>query len=183
MAKYDLAKFLSDCEEICASESNPSEIVIKISPLLQRLILTDTSFLNQDHFKAGKEKYARHQVYCNADESLSLFTMVWSPGQWTPIHDHATWGVVGIVDGILEEYAYVRNDKGGSEKISLERSGNVLLSRNSVISFIPNPDHIHQTGVSDYNKVAISLHLYGRAMNDYYQYDLEKGTREKLMLD
>ncbi len=183
MVKYDLTKFLSECEEICALEKNPSEIVIKISPLLQRLITEDTSFLKEEQLKSNKEHYARHEVYCNADESLSLFTMVWSPGQWTPIHDHATWGVVGIVDGVLEEYAFVRNDKKGSEKISLERSGNVMLSKNSVISFVPNPDHIHQTGVAKNNKKTISLHLYGRAMNDYYKYDLKKGTREKMILD
>ena len=109
--------------------------------------------------------------------------MVWSPGQWTPIHDHATWGVVGIVEGVLEEYAFVRTDKKGSDRISLERSGNVMLAKNSVISFVPNPDHIHQTGVAKDNKTTISLHLYGRAMNDYYKYDIEKGTREKMILD
>ena len=27
----------------------------------------------------------------------TLFALVWLPGQWTPIHDHGTWGVVGVV--------------------------------------------------------------------------------------
>ena len=132
------------------------------------------------HLKPHKDHYARHEVYCNADESLSLFTMVWSQ-TWTPIHDHATWGVVGIVEGVLEEYAFVRTDKG-SDRISLERSSNVMLSTNSVISFVPNPDHIHQTGVAKNNKMTISLHL-PEHMNDYYKYDIENGTREKMILD
>jgi predicted metal-dependent enzyme (double-stranded beta helix superfamily) len=29
------------------------------------------------------------------------------PGQWTPVHDHGSWGVVGVVEGVLEERSYV----------------------------------------------------------------------------
>ena len=180
MAAYDLESFLKDCEEICSKEKRPSSIVLAVSPLLKKLLLADLSFLNKKHFKADKNQYARHLVYCNEDESLSLFTMVWSPGQWTPIHDHATWGVVGIVEGTLEEQSFIREDR--DNKIHLEHAGNVLLSKNSVISFVPNPDHIHQTGVSSESDTTISLHLYGRSLNDYYKYDLEKGTREKVKL-
>jgi len=30
--------------------------------------------------------------------------LVWLPGQWTPVHDHGSWGVVGLVRGVLENY-------------------------------------------------------------------------------
>ena len=99
-AEYDLTKFLSDCEEVCATEKKPCDIVIKVAPLLQRLILTDTS-LQQEHLKPDKKKYARHQVFCKEDESLSLFTMVWSPGSGHLFMIMLPGGA-GIVEGILE---------------------------------------------------------------------------------
>jgi hypothetical protein len=52
-----------------------------------------------------------------------------------------------------------------------------------VTSFVPNPDHIHVTGVAPDRPRAVSLHLYGRNMNSFYLYDVAAGTRRKVNLD
>ena len=46
--------------------------------------------------------------------------LVWSPGQ-TPVHDHGSWGVVGILEGVPEERSYVRlsADCGADQGIEL----------------------------------------------------------------
>ena len=49
-----------------------------------------------------------------SDASLSLYALVWLPGQWTPVHDHGSWGVVGVH----------------------------MFSPGTISSFVPNPDHI-----------------------------------------
>ena len=110
---------------------------------------------------------------------MSLYTLVWLSGQWTPVHDHGSWGVVGIVEGVLEERGYVRlsPDRGSNEGINLVRGGVSLLGRGSVTSFVPNPDHIHITGVPLERSRAVSLHLYGRTMNAFNIYDVAAGTR------
>ena len=62
--------------------------------------------------------------------------------------------------------------------IRLKRGGNVVLPPGAVTTFVPNPDHIHQTGVAADRPRAVSLHLYGRTMSSFHIYDVDKGTRQ-----
>ena len=59
----------------------------------------------------------------------------------------------------------------------LRISGVVLLGSGAVTSFVPNPDHIHVTGVPQGRARTVSLHLYGRMMSSFNIYDVEAGTR------
>ena len=67
-------------------------------------------FLESSHYGASPEHYARNLIFTAEDDSLSLFALVWEPGQWTPVHDHGSWGVVGVHKGVLQEQAYMRTD-------------------------------------------------------------------------
>jgi hypothetical protein len=58
----------------------------------------------------------------------------------------------------------------------------ILLGRGAVTSFVPNPDHIHVTGVPTNRPRAVSLHLYGRMMNSFNTYDVAAGTRTRVNL-
>ena len=56
----------------------------------------------------------------------------------------------------------------------------ILLCENTVTTFVPNPDHIHKTGVPEDREQTVSLHLYGRTMNSFHTYDLDAGTRGRI---
>jgi hypothetical protein len=90
--------------------------------------------------------------------------------------------VVGVIEGVLEERSYVRlsPDRGADAGIDLARGGTVLLRQGSVTSFVPNPDHIHVTGVPSERPRAVSLHLYGRMMSDFNIYDVGGRTRRRI---
>jgi predicted metal-dependent enzyme (double-stranded beta helix superfamily) len=113
---------------------------------------------------------------------MSLYAIVWEPGQWTPIHDHGSWGVVGVVEGVLEERNYVRlsPDRGADTDIELVRGGMILLCEGAVTSFVPNPDHIHVTGVPTERTRAVTLHLYGRMMSSFNVYDVVARSRRRV---
>ena len=140
------------------------------------------TFLQPHHFRSDPQTYSRNLIYDAPDESLSLYSIVWLPGQWTPVHDHGSWGVVGVVEGVLEERSYVRlsPDRGANEDIELVRGGTVLLSHGAVTSFVPNPDHIHVTGVPSERSGAVSLHLYGRTMSSFNIYDVAARRRRRV---
>jgi len=179
-ANYSIDQFRQDCENICGTLSEPDELVSAIAPLMKKLLRTDCSFLGPQHFQSDPEHYARNPIFIKDDDSLSLYSLVWLPGQWTPVHDHGSWGVVGVVEGILEERSYmcldgqIHDDTG----IRLKRGGVILLDEGSVTSFVPNPDHIHVSGVPDDRARAVSLHLYGRNMNSFHVYDVDAGIRK-----
>jgi hypothetical protein len=71
-------------------------------------------------------------------------------------------------------------DRGADERIELARGGIVLLRAGAVTSFVPNPDHIHVTGVPAERLRAVSLHLYGRMMSSFNIYDVAAGTRRRV---
>jgi hypothetical protein len=87
--------------------------------------------------------------------------------------------VVGLVQGVLEERNYMSasGDITSERGIRLKRGGVILLNPGSVSSFVPNPDHIHMTGVPEERETCVSLHLYGRNMNSFHIYDVLAGTR------
>jgi predicted metal-dependent enzyme (double-stranded beta helix superfamily) len=157
----------------------PADCVLALAPLMLELAEQSTSFLEPRHYRSDPDHYARNLVYDAPDASLSLYTLVWLPGQWTPVHDHGTWGVVGVLQGMLEERSYmpvgepITSDHG----INLKRGGVILLRERSITSFVPNPDHIHMTGVPVAREMAVTLHLYGRNMNSFHIYDVARGTR------
>ncbi len=85
---------------------------------------------------------------------------------------------------MLEERSFVRlsPDRGADADIDLVRGGVILLARGAVTSFVPNPDHIHMTGVPADRPAALSLHLYGRTMSDFNTYDVAARTRQRVQV-
>ncbi len=159
-----------------------ADCVLALAPAMLELIEHAGEFLEPRHRRSDAGGYTRNLIFDAPDASLSLYAIVWQPGQWTPLHDHGSWGVVGVVDGVLEEREYVRlsADRGADEGIVLARGGTLLLNRGAVTSFVPNPDHIHVTGVPESRAPALSLHLYGRMMSHFNLYDVQAGTRRRI---
>lgn len=177
-----LERFIHQAVERSRVRAEPADCVLALAPLMLELIDQAGTFLEPQHYRSDALGYARNLVYDAADASLSLYSIVWLPGQWTPVHDHGSWGVVGVVEGVLEERSYVRisPDRGADAGIELARGGTVLLPRGAVTSFVPNPDHIHVTGVPSERPRAVSLHLYGRMMSDFNVYDVGARTRRRI---
>lgn len=177
-----LDDFITQAAARSRKQPDPADCVLALAPLMLELIDQAGSFLEPQHYQSSAVGYARNLIYDAPDASLSLYAIVWLPGQWTPVHDHGSWGVVGVVEGVLEERSYVRllPERLTDKDINLARGGTILLRHGSVTSFVPNPDHIHITGVPIDRPRAVSLHLYGRTMNDFNIYDLAARTRRRI---
>jgi len=177
-----LDSFFAQATELSRAQPDAAGCVLALAPLMLDLIDQAGSFLQPQHLRGSAAGYTRNLVQATPDGSLSLYAMVWLPGQWTPVHDHGSWGVVGVAEGVLEERSYVRlsPDRDADAGIEMARGGTLLLRAGGVTSFLPDPDHIHLTGVPAERPRVVSLHLYGRTMCDYNVYDVEAGTRRRV---
>jgi 3-mercaptopropionate dioxygenase len=95
-------------------------------------------------------RYRRHRLHIEPDGSFSIIALVWRPGQVTRIHDHLTWCVFGVLQGVEHEELFDEhlNPRGESSNHEGDVSG-----------FAP-PGDIHRVrniGAT----TAISLHIYG----------------------
>jgi predicted metal-dependent enzyme (double-stranded beta helix superfamily) len=184
MPSSALESFIADAATRSGGQTDPADCVLALAPLMLDLIEHAGAFLEPQHFRSSSAGYTRNLIYEAPDHSLSLYALVWLPGQWTPVHDHGSWGVVGVVEGVLEERSYVSlsPDRRADEGIDLVRGGIILLRQGAVTSFVPNPDHIHVTGVPTERSRAVSLHLYGRTMSNFNIYDVDARTRRRIVV-
>jgi predicted metal-dependent enzyme (double-stranded beta helix superfamily) len=99
-------------------------------------------------------RYRCHLLYAEPDGSFSVSALVWRPGQATPIHDHVTWCVFGVIQGAEHEERYVLRDDGW-----LEQAGAVVNVLGEVAGLAP-PGDIHRVRNAGM-ETAISVHIYG----------------------
>ena len=84
------------------------------------------------------------------DGSFSIVGLVWRPGQLTRIHDHVTWCVFGVIQGVEHE------DLFDADLNVIGQSDNHV---GDVEGFAP-PGDIHRVHNSS-DTTAISIHIYG----------------------
>lgn len=100
-------------------------------------------------------RYLSHLLHAEPDGSFSIVAMVWLPGQVTPVHDHVTWCVFGVLQGVEHEELFTLAPDGRG----LVRAGDAENRTGEVSGFAP-PGDIHRVrNVGD--GVTISLHIYG----------------------
>jgi predicted metal-dependent enzyme (double-stranded beta helix superfamily) len=98
--------------------------------------------------------YRCHVLHTESDGSFSIAALVWRPGQATPIHDHVTWCVTGVLQGTENEDTYVLRDDHWLEHTA------AAASRAGTVTGLVPPGDIHQVrNVGPDN--TISLHIYG----------------------
>ena len=120
----------------------------------------DAMWRESDPDKRLPGHYRRHQVVTDERFGFTVVVLLWEPGASTPIHDHATWCVFGMLEGDLEvtNYAVVLDEKAGPlhvREVGRERMRPGLIGDNR------EPDtEVHRVRNTGTQR-AISLHVYG----------------------
>jgi predicted metal-dependent enzyme (double-stranded beta helix superfamily) len=94
--------------------------------------------------------YRSHTLHVEPDGSFSIVALVWRPGQLTRIHDHVTWCVFGVIQGVEHEELF------DADLSLLGRSEN----RTGDVSGFAPPGDIHRVHNTS-ETTAISIHIYG----------------------
>jgi 3-mercaptopropionate dioxygenase len=110
--------------------------------------------LTADQRAGDPRAYSCHLLHSEADGSFSVVALVWLPGQATPVHDHVTWCVTGVIQGAEHEERYVLGRAG-----YLEQEG-VTTNFVGDVSGLAPPGDIHRVRNAG-AQTAISLHIYG----------------------
>ncbi len=120
-------------------------------------------------------------LYINNQRLFSVRLYIYEPGQYTPVHDHNSWGVYGCVAKKIEVIRYRREDDGtrpGYARLTeIERP---FLQPGETTSVLPLNDGIHQAGNPN-NQTALMLSVYGTPIRRLYinQYDPLQNRFEK----
>ncbi len=121
--------------------------------------LPGPEILTAEEGAGSQDGYVSHTLHTEPDGSFSVCALVWRPGQQTPIHDHVTWCVVGVLQGAEYEELFALQDGD----TALAEIGSNVNDTGAVCGFAP-PGDIHR--VRNHGAgVAISLHVYGADIN------------------
>ena len=157
-ARYDIAAFVAEVEQIIASEPDRQRIVAAVEERLARL-LTTPDLLAPEHRLSDPDHYWSHLVAVAPSGAFSVVALVWLPGQTTPVHDHICWCIVGILEGQECETRFQLMQNVAGERWLLPVGEEVMAPGTTGVLFPPD-ENIHQVGNVG-ETVAISIHVYG----------------------
>jgi predicted metal-dependent enzyme (double-stranded beta helix superfamily) len=112
--------------------------------------------LTDDQCVACSDRYARHVLYADPKGRFTILALVWSGGQFSPVHSHHTWCAYAVHRGVLAETLF-GFDAAAGEAIPLRsetrRAGYGCFARSGL-------EQIHRLGNAGLEP-AISIHVYG----------------------
>ena len=162
---YRLFRFLTNLEDILQNISDDKQRLQEIRPLVRRL-LNSSEWLHYEYLEPDVDTgWSVTTLYDEPDFPLTVQTVAWLPGSVSPIHNHATWGVVAILSGQEKNtfWKQVNPDLNSTGNERIEKAGELILSPGDIISF--TPDAIHNIEVMG-DEPTVSFNLYGETNYD-----------------
>ena len=156
MSTQKLRQFVQDLAQLLASHPDESTILAQGREQLATLVAQD-DWLDDRFAQPHPQHYQQYLLYADPLDQFSIVSFVWGPGQQTPVHDHLTWGLIGMLRGSERETCYQRQADGSLQQIAT----NTLLP-GQVAAVSPSIGDVHAVANGLDDQVSISIHVYGR---------------------
>lgn len=168
-------KFVTSFEQLVDTVSAESEVLEQGSVLLRDLIRVD-DWLPPHYAQSDPSRYRQYLLHIDEAERFSIVSFVWGPGQKTPIHDHRTWGLIGMLRGAELEQHFTRGEDGTLTPYGAPQR----LESGAVDVVSPRIGDLHQVSNAYNDKTSISIHIYGGNIGRIRRsvYNLDGGQKE-----
>jgi predicted metal-dependent enzyme (double-stranded beta helix superfamily) len=171
-----MRRFIEAVNEVRSTRSNLNEIIQDIRPYFTDL-MADKTWLPAEYQETSDQSGMGRGIgtwllYHAADGSLSLSSLVVSPGTQTPVHDHLAWGLVGLYRGTQDEDVFERVDGAevdGHADLKLVESR--ALAEGDFYELLPEND-IHRVRTTS-EMTSVSLHLLGNDIGCIWRHRFE----------
>lgn len=175
---YDLTAFTRDLDDIVEKQaSDPSSLTGSVEPRLRQL-LADTSWLDPRCTFPKGEASAQYLLHRHPADAYTVVAVVFPVGYSTPVHDHTTWGLVGVWRGEEQEERFVRiDDRSALDRAQLMAVGTVINTPIAVSRLVPPDAEIHRIRNLS-SQPACSIHIYGGYLHGRLRHSYEMETGE-----
>ncbi|MCC5642950.1 hypothetical protein LC607_08365 [Nostoc sp. CHAB 5824] len=163
----DLREFVAIAKEIISSTvHNRAETLSTLEPHFAALLKKENwlpkpfTQPNTDSGLGGG--IGQWLLYRSQERALTIFSLVIPPDAITPVHDHLSWGLVGLYQGKQEETVYRRVDSGELEgRAQLEIVGTYQVKTGDIYHLLPPDNDIHSVKAITLFAPSISIHVMG----------------------
>lgn len=152
--KAPLHEFVADVERIVETGGSEQTLTAQVADSLRKLVERRT-FLEEWQKAPIGEGYAMYPLHVDPDGRFSVAAAVWGVDQQTPIHDHGTWGVIGIYQGSELEIRYDPPDGGAPVRIDEHH-----LHEGDVTVCCTTDADVHSVACAS-QVPCIGIHVYG----------------------
>lgn len=101
--------------------------------------------------------FGKHLLHSSPE--FSVFATVTAPGNALPVHDHGSWGVVGVYRGLEEEIRYEPSSQLLPGEPMLIEVGRVVHRPGDVMAVRPPPADIHAVANAG-TEWSVCVHLF-----------------------
>ena len=151
-----LREFVVAVTRLLTDRPTEQALLPVVAEHLSRLIAGD-DWLPDAWSASDPDRYCQYLLHCDPLERFSVVSFVWGPGQATPIHDHRTWGVIGMLRGRERSTAFSRERETSR---LIEGETRELLPGD--IEFVsPRLGDIHRVCNAQVSEPSVSVHVYG----------------------
>lgn len=182
MPAYSVQNYVRDIRAIVAEEPEIEALTERIKPLALRLASDSSWFLDKYRKTDPQQGVGLHLLHEEENHDLAVFAIAWAPGKGVDAHNHKTWAVVAGIEGQEHETNFKRLDDGSKPGFAdLVAIREETLYPGTAVCCLP--DDIHSV-VNNGDKVAVSLHTYGRHLNHTGRstFDVKAKTETPLIL-
>jgi predicted metal-dependent enzyme (double-stranded beta helix superfamily) len=174
-----LRSFIHRVGSVLEETEDEPDILAQGLEALSELVATD-EWLPPPYARPDADHYQQYLLHCDSLERFSVVSFVWGPGQRTPIHDHCTWGLIGILRGAERSQRYELVGAGSNEQRLVRQGPEALSASGSVDAVSPRIGDIHAVWNESADDVAIGIHVYGGNIGAIHRhvYDSDGATRE-----
>ena len=146
--------FVAEFTELVDAAPDEAEILDRGSELLAALV-ADDDWLPPQFAEADPGRYRQYLLH--RGERFSVVSFVWGPGQSTPVHDHRTWGLGGVLRGAERNEGFARDAAGQLVSAGVPQ----ILGQGAVARVSPTIGDVHRVANAHDDSVSISIHVYG----------------------
>jgi predicted metal-dependent enzyme (double-stranded beta helix superfamily) len=170
---YRLYRFLSDLEDILQDKSSDRERLAALRPLVRRLLTSSYWLLGEYLEPDPNTGWSVLTLYEEPDFPITVQTVAWLPGRFSPIHNHGAWGIVAVLSG-WEKNRFWRRKNDSKFPDAIEQVGEQILEPGEMISFLP--DAIHDVEAAG-DEPVITFSVYGETnYKQRFEFDLMNHT-------
>jgi len=148
--------FLAHLTRLVDQNPDEAQALDGAAQLLGDLVSSD-DWLLPDFAHPHPLHYQQYLLFADPQDRFSVVSFVWGPGQYTPIHDHTVWGLIGMLRGSEMCQSYSRMSDGRWAPAGLQ----IQMIPGDVEAVSPRLGDVHRVWNAFSDQVSISIHVYG----------------------
>jgi predicted metal-dependent enzyme (double-stranded beta helix superfamily) len=169
-----LREFVIAMSQLIDRDPTEADAVRQGSALLQRLVSRD-DWLPEALAQPNPQHYQQFLLYADAHERFSVVSFVWGPGQFTPIHNHTVWGLIGMLRGGEVAQDFALDADGRATPHGASRT----LKPGDVEAVSPTLGDVHRVSNLFPDRVSISIHVYGANIGAVHRHVFTEDGQKK----